>query len=54
MLQHVTYALRRLGERRRTRLDLAYLASMDDHLLRDVGVHRGDLRARVGGFCDGY
>jgi uncharacterized protein YjiS (DUF1127 family) len=26
--------------------DYGYLAEMDDHLLRDIGLHRGDARTR--------
>jgi uncharacterized protein YjiS (DUF1127 family) len=47
MIQQMISAIRRPGSR--TRLDYAHVASMSDHMLRDIGVHRGDLRARVAG-----
>jgi uncharacterized protein YjiS (DUF1127 family) len=49
MLQHMTNAFRRSPDRARSRRAFACLVSMDDHLLRDIGVHRGDVRSRVFG-----
>ena len=47
MWQQLKMAVRRSRDWSRRRRDYAWLASMDDVMLRDIGVHRGDVHARV-------
>lgn len=44
--------LRRWRHRRRTRATIETLRGLDDHMLRDIGVARGDIAARVRGQFD--
>jgi uncharacterized protein YjiS (DUF1127 family) len=49
----VSGLLARLGRRRRIARTEAVLAALDDRLLRDVGLHRGTLRAAAEAAVDG-
>lgn len=49
----VSTLLARLGRRRRIARTEAVLAALDDRLLRDVGLHRGTLRAVAEAAVDG-
>jgi uncharacterized protein YjiS (DUF1127 family) len=47
MLQHITEAFRRSQERARHRREVRALLALEDHILRDIGLRRDDVRARV-------
>lgn len=47
MWQQLKTAISHSRQRSRNRRDYAYLTEMPDHILRDVGVHRGDVRYRT-------
>ena len=47
MLHQITEALRRTQERARHRREVRALISLDDHLLRDIGVRRDQIRSRA-------
>jgi uncharacterized protein YjiS (DUF1127 family) len=49
MLKHLKAAVHRANERNRARRDYVALLSLDDHLLRDIGVKRSDVHARLAG-----
>jgi uncharacterized protein YjiS (DUF1127 family) len=43
--------LAHVGEWNRIRKDMADLRRLDDHILRDIGIHPGDLEAAVRSGC---
>jgi uncharacterized protein YjiS (DUF1127 family) len=49
MLTQFKEAIRRQGERARSRRSYRALLELDDHLLRDVGIPRAEIRARLTG-----
>jgi uncharacterized protein YjiS (DUF1127 family) len=49
MLTQFKEAIRRQGERARSRRSYRALLELDDHLLRDVGIPREEIRARLSG-----
>jgi CBS domain-containing protein len=49
MLNRITVALRRNQEKARTRRQDRTLLSLDDHVLRDIGVRRHEILARMAG-----
>ena len=49
MIHSMKAAVKGLQRRAQARRDYAYLTSVDDRFLRDIGVTRGDLRIRVQG-----
>jgi uncharacterized protein YjiS (DUF1127 family) len=48
MLKHLKAAVGRASERSRHQREYAALLEMGDHMLKDVGLEREDLRARLG------
>ena len=46
MLHHITEAFRRSQERARHRREVRALLALEDHLLRDIGLQRDDVRSR--------
>jgi uncharacterized protein YjiS (DUF1127 family) len=50
MLKKITSAVRRSLDRARTRHDLRMLLSLEDHVLRDIGVGRHEIHARLAGY----
>lgn len=49
MINSMKGAVKRIQRRAQARRDCAYLMSVDDRVLRDIGLNRGDLRIRVQG-----
>jgi uncharacterized protein YjiS (DUF1127 family) len=49
MLNQLKDAIRRQGERARSRRSYRALLELDDHLLRDLGIPREEIRARLSG-----
>jgi uncharacterized protein YjiS (DUF1127 family) len=47
MLKHLKAAAARVGERSRHQREYAALLEMGDHMLKDVGLEREDVRARL-------
>ena len=47
MLHHITEAFRRSHERARHRREVRALLSLEDHLLRDIGLQRDEVRSRI-------
>jgi len=47
MINSMKAAMNGIKRRAQARRDHAYLMSADDHILRDIGVRRGDLRIHV-------
>lgn len=47
---HPPAILRRLASEARVRRDIHHLASLDDNLLRDIGVDRSNISRAVRGF----
>ena len=47
MLTQFKEAIRRQGDRARNRRSYRALLELDDHLLRDVGIPREEIRARM-------
>jgi uncharacterized protein YjiS (DUF1127 family) len=47
MISSMKAAVKGIRRRGRIRRDHAYLMSADDHILRDIGVRRGDLGIRI-------
>jgi uncharacterized protein YjiS (DUF1127 family) len=43
-------ALRRNEDRARARREIQMLLGLDDHVLRDIGVRRDEIHARLAGF----
>lgn len=52
MITTLAAAARRIRDRARQRRDYEALLSLDEHLLRDMGVRRGDVLARLGRRAD--
>ena len=46
MLQQIAEAYRRSQERARHRREVRALLSLEDRILRDIGLHRDEVRAR--------
>jgi uncharacterized protein YjiS (DUF1127 family) len=46
MFHQIGEALRRVQERAQRRREFVALMALDDHLLRDIGVRRDDVRVR--------
>ena len=49
MLKQLKDAVRRASDRARERREFATLLDLDDHLLKDIGIRRSDVRARLTG-----
>jgi uncharacterized protein YjiS (DUF1127 family) len=47
MLQNLRAAIRGASERARHRHEYAAMLNLDDHLLRDIGIRRDEIRARI-------
>jgi uncharacterized protein YjiS (DUF1127 family) len=47
MLKQLKVAVTRANERARERREFATLLDLDDHLLRDIGIQRSEVRARL-------
>jgi uncharacterized protein YjiS (DUF1127 family) len=47
MISSMKAAMNIIKRRAQARRDHAYLMSADDHILRDIGVRRGDLGIRI-------
>jgi uncharacterized protein YjiS (DUF1127 family) len=47
MISSMKAAMNGIKRRAQVRRDYAYLMSVDDHILRDIGLRRGDVGIRI-------